>query len=229
MGALSLRHSSGLVCWMQGGLGGIGPHLCRSHLLTFSVALSHNVSCPGLGSPGRGLVPEVELHRARDLWPRAQLAGRVESARSTSQAVSTLNHQAPAGPWHQGTCALEGCTAGLHVDSDRERCLSQSGGNQSVFSSPPRVTRSSSHLTMSVLSGGRTSESSRRSVSGICMRDLELQGWIFISSWGFKPFLSSQGAGRQCSYLTEMLCGTLIQKMYWTGALPGALPSVPLS
>lgn len=47
-------------------------------------------------------MPEAELPRAQELWPEAQLAGRVESARSMSQAVSTLSHQAPASLWPQG-------------------------------------------------------------------------------------------------------------------------------
>lgn len=137
-GASSLGHSSGLVCWPQV-VGGIGPHLCRSHLVTFSVALSYNMPCPGPGSLGRGLVPEAELHGAQELWPEAQLAERVERARSTSQAASTLSHQAPASLWHP----LEGCSAGLHVDRDGERHLSGSGGNQGVSSfSRTRVTHS---------------------------------------------------------------------------------------
>lgn len=103
-----------------GDQGGTSPHFCRSHLVTFSVALSHSMPCPGPGRPGRGRVPEAELRGARELWPKAQLAGRVESARNTSQAVSTLSHQAPASLWHPGTCALEGCTARAHVDSDGE-------------------------------------------------------------------------------------------------------------
>lgn len=140
---LASRSQLGACVLAAGGQGGIGPHLCRSHLVTFSVALSYNMPCPGPGSPGRGLVPEAELHGAWELWPEAQLAGRVEHARSTSQAVSTLSHQAPASLWHPDTCALEGCSAGLHVDRDGERHLSGSGSNQGVFSfSRARVTHS---------------------------------------------------------------------------------------